>query len=377
MSFSRHAAFLTVLSLCLPAASCMQARTAARPQVDSAALMQAVRAYGQNIHPAMAEVAPQHAQEPRSPGNSARDNEGEYEREIAGDLAKKNFNELDSKAHEARAEKLRFSGGIWKLDDFYTALSTPIIGQQATDEDWKLHIATLKEWELAKPESVTARVALAETYIEYADHARGQGYADSVSDTGWKLHTERNALAACTLLEAARLKEKCPYWYEVMPHVALGQGWDKSSARELFEQAVAFEPGYYHFYREYTYYLLPKWYGGPGEAEEFAAEVSRRVSGPEGKFIYFEVASLITCQCDSSDSHLEKLSWPAIKEGYAALGQLYGLSPLKTNRFAHMAYEAGDQNAAKEAFAMIGDDWDHQVWRSSANIETAKVWAAN
>jgi hypothetical protein len=31
----------------------------------------------------------------------------------------------------------------------------------------------LKEWELAKPESVTARVALAETYIEYADHARG------------------------------------------------------------------------------------------------------------------------------------------------------------------------------------------------------------
>jgi hypothetical protein len=361
----------------LPAASCMQARTAERPQVDSAILMQAVREYRRNVHPVGASGTSQHAQDFTNSANSVRDNEGEYQRGIAADFVEKNFDSLERSAHDARTEKSRFSGGVWKLYSFYTALSAPIIGEQTTDEDWKLHIAILKEWELAKPESVTARVALAETYINYADHARGQGYANTVSDTGWKLHAERNALAASTLIEAARLKEKCPFWYEVMQHVALGQGWDKSSARELFEQAVAFEPSYYHFYREYTYYLLPKWYGAPGEAEDFAAEVSKRVSGPEGKFIYFEIASLITCQCDSNDSHMEKLSWPTIKEGYAALGQLYGLSPLKTNRFAHMAYEAGDQNAAREAFAMIGDDWDHQVWRSSANFETAKVWAGN
>jgi hypothetical protein len=377
MFFSRKASSFLILSLCLPAASCLQVQTAARPQADTAALVQAVREYSQNVHLAGAAATPQRAQESTNSANSVRDNEGEYQREIAGDLIEKNFNGLDSKAHEARTEKSRFSGGVWKLYSFYTSLSSPMIGEQATDEDWKFHIATLKEWRSAKPESVTARVALAETYINYADHARGQGYANTVSDTGWKLHSERNALAASTLLEAARLKEKCPFWYEVMQHVALGQGWDKSSARELFEQAVAFEPGYYHFYREYAYYLLPKWYGNPGEPEEFAAEVSKRVSGPEGKFIYFEIASLITCQCDSNDSHMEKLSWPTIKEGYAALGQLYGLSTLKTNRFAHMAYEAGDQTAAREACAMIGDDWDHQVWRSGANFESARVWASN
>jgi len=355
----------------------MQARTAERPQVDSAILMQAVHEYGHNVHLDGAAVTPQHAQVSTNSANSVRDNEGEYQRGIAADFVEKNFDELERSAHEARTEKSRFSGGVWKLYSFYTALSAPIIGEQATDEDWKLHIAILKEWESAKPESVTARVALAETYINFADHARGQGYANTVSDTGWKLHSERNALAASTLVEAARLKEKCPFWYEVMQHVALGQGWDKSSARDLFEQAVAFEPGYYHFYREYAYYLLPKWYGRPGDAEAFAEEVSRRVSGPEGKFIYFEIASMITCQCDSNDSHMEKLSWPEIKEGYAALGQLYGLSTLKTNRLAHMAYEAGDQTAAREAFATIGDDWDHQVWRSSANFERAKVWALN
>ena len=94
----------------------------------------------------MPEVVPQHVEELTSSGNSARASEGEYQSKLARDLVEWNFNELDSKAHEARTEKSRFPGGIWKLDDFYSALSTPIIGQRATDEDWKHHIATLKEW---------------------------------------------------------------------------------------------------------------------------------------------------------------------------------------------------------------------------------------
>jgi hypothetical protein len=56
------------------------------------------------------------------------------------------------------------------------------------------------------------------------------------------------------------------------------------------------------------------------------------------------------------------MSWPKIKEGYAALGHLYGLSSLKMNRFAYMASAAGDKLAAQAAFAMIGNDWDHQIW---------------
>jgi hypothetical protein len=290
-------------------------------------------------------------------------------------LLEKNFSQLDRAAREARTGKERFPGGVWKLYMFYQGLGTPTLGDQATDADWSYHIGVLKEWALARPDSAAARVALAETYINYSDKARGTGYANTVSETGWKLNAERTEQAASILVEAARLTEKCPFWYEVMQQVALGQGWDKDQERELFEQAAAFEPSYYHFYREYAYYLLPKWYGEPGDAEKFADEASNRVGGPEGKFIYFEIASLITCQCDSPDSHIENLSWPKIKEGYAALGQLYGYSNLKMNRFAHMAFEAGDKSAAEEAFAAIGDDWDHEVWRSSQRLENAKIWA--
>jgi hypothetical protein len=58
------------------------------------------------------------------------------------------------------------------------------------------------------------------------------------------------------------------------------------------------------------------------------------------------------------------------------MGQLYGYSTLKNNRYAHMAYEAQDKEAAREAFAKIGEDWDHTVWRGgSANFDRAKAWA--
>jgi len=83
---------------------------------------------------------------------------------------------------------------------------------------------------------------------------------------------------------AAGLKAKCPHWYVVLQSVARTQGWEKAHVRALFEKAVSFEPDYYHYYREYALYLLPKWYGEEGEAEAFAEEVSTRVGGKQGGF---------------------------------------------------------------------------------------------
>ncbi|MGH9713397.1 MAG: hypothetical protein ACRD5M_08885 [Candidatus Acidiferrales bacterium] len=374
MHFRRELTFLFVFEICLSCISC--GRTHATKHVDRATLLEAVRQYGHDKQPN--QPAPANQSIEKAPVSSSNpDAEREYRNENASYLVERNFSQLEKTANEARAGKARFAGGVWKLYGFYDGVSQPAVGDQATDADWTTQIDFLKEWITAKPESVTARLALAEAYIKYADKARGGGYANTVSDDAWKLDAERTDLAAATLVEAARLKEKCPYWYEVMQQVALGQGWEKAQARELFDQAAAFEPGYYHFYREYAFYLLPKWYGGPGDAEAFADESYNRVAGPEGKFIYFEIASILTCQCDSTDTDMDHLSWPKIKEGYAALGQLYGSSSLKMNRFAHMAFEAGDRQAAEEAFATIGNDWDHSVWHSSQKFETAKVWAIN
>jgi hypothetical protein len=329
--------------------------------------------YGQRDQPKGSISAEQPVELQRSVSSNGLDEEG-YKYQVEGYLFQKDYEALERTAHEARSSQARFRGGTWQLFDFYDALKEPIVRDEPTGEDWRSHIASLKAWESAWPESVTARIALAFAYETYGSQARGTGYADSVSDMGWKLNAERDELAASTLTEAAKLKEKCPFWFEAMQGIAISQGWDKSRARKLLEQAVAFEPHYYHYYREYANFLLPKWYGEPGEAEAFAEQVSNQVGGSEGKFLYFEIASVVMC-CDPDNSQLGNLSWPKVKEGYTALGQLYGYSNLKMNRFAYMSVEAHDTVAAQQAFAGIGDDWNHIVWCSRKCFENARLRA--
>lgn len=194
--------------------------------------------------------------------------------------------------------------------------------------------------------------------------------------SAWELHAHRTQMALNSFLEATKLKEKCTYWYEAMQLVAINQSWDKPLARELVDQAEAFEPSYYHFYREYANYLLPKWDGEEGDTQAYAEEISARLGGVRGDIVYFEIATLQACQCNPNTDSLAAFSWPRIKRGYASLKQLYGVSPVKMNRFAYMAYVANDRPAAQAAFDAIDSNWEPSVWRTQANFESARSWAA-
>lgn len=303
--------------------------------------------------------------------------ESEYKNQIVGLLARGEYDRLERAARDDREGKGRVVGGVWRLYDFYDALTNPYAYPREIEADWRAHIEIIKRWNSLHPESATARIVLAGSYVNFAWFARGQGYADTVSRNGWDLFAERFELAKTTLLEAAQLKDRCPYWFELMQATALAQGWDKPLAKEIFERASAFEPTYYHFYREYANYLQPKWYGDEGEAAAFAEQISDHVGGDDGDIIYFEISSLLACQCQSTKTSLEGLSWPRIQNGYIALRHRYGVSNLKLNRFALMAYSSDDRPAAQQAFAAIGEDWDHTVWKTQQTFQDAKTWAAS
>lgn len=375
-AFARIVRSMT-LAACVAATGCVSAQTLEHGPARST-LVALGREYGRSSPPAKIATAKARTERSKVPSVGSQEGEESYKKRMSLYLDEQEFDQLDKAARDDRGTKARFPGGLWELFALYEALSEPTGRDQASESQWSEHIANLKGWVSARPQSIAAHLALAETYVNYAYKARGSGYADTVSESGWHLYGSRIALAASTLAEAAQLKEKCPYWYEVTQQVALAQGWDKSQARELFEQAVAFEPSYYHFYREYANFLLPKWYGEPGEAGTFAEEMSNRIGGQEGKFVYFEIASLVRCGCaGENEPETDNLSWPKIKEGYMALGQLYGYSNLKNNRFAHMAYDADDREAAQKALALVGSDWDQGVWHTASDFERAKSWASD
>jgi hypothetical protein len=81
----------------------------------------------------------------------------------------------------------------------------------------------------------------------------------------------------------------------------------------LVDQALAAEPGYYYFAVAEANYLLPKWYGKPGDTEQFAARAADQVGGADG-----------------------------------------------------------DEATAQRFFARIGNDWNESVWKTKALYEATR-----
>lgn len=288
-------------------------------------------------------------------------------------LVEENFSALDKMADHLRQSKARLPGGAWKLFWFYKAVTKVANTGIASDADWQAHLALLQRWIDARPKSITARISLAEAYVDYAWSARGQGGSNSVTGQGWELFRSRGQQAVAILVDAKKLKSRCPHWYYAMHEAALASGSNIAQLRSIFEEATQFETFYFAYYQQYATALLPKWFGEEGDSEAFAEQVYHKIGGKEGAHIYFEIAvSLID---SNSDFVPERFSWAKLQEGFAALDELYGLTQYKVNRFAFMATQYGDRAVAAKAFARIGPNWDQRVWGNEARFEAQRSWA--
>jgi hypothetical protein len=158
-----------------------------------------------------------------------------YKSTIARLLKEQKFQELDCLADRARSGKERFPGGDWNLHTLYGGLYSPnqypVI--HTTGEEWNTYLQLLQKWVTARPKSVTGRVALARSYLNYAYDASGEGSSNTVSDSGWKLFAARTAEGKRILDAAKALSTTCPEWYVGMLLVAQNQGWRASDARAL------------------------------------------------------------------------------------------------------------------------------------------------
>jgi hypothetical protein len=290
-----------------------------------------------------------------------------YADAIAELLKQKRFAELDCIADSARSSKARFSGGAWKIRNIYIGLSQPRPGHP-TEEDWKNHFRLLHEWTYKRSHSTTARIALAESYIGYGWNARGNGYADTVSESGWKIFGERIQKAR-RILEANRnLATKCPEWYLDMETIAQAQGWNSVAEEKLAKRAFAFEPEYQNLYRVHAQTLLPKWRGSEGDAERFLEAAADKLGGDVGDAVYF----LVTTSCFCFGKELNQFSGPRLLRGFAANERLHGPSLNNSNWLAYVALHVDDAVAADEAFKTIGSDWDKEVWGNEETFEASK-----
>lgn len=328
------------------------------------AVRRAIHEYGRGQHSVPCSV----------PSTVSAETPETYYTQISSLLVQENFSELEAIAQKNREERCLLADGGWKTNGFFNAVSHAPFYGQLEESYYQSQLARIYRWIVAYPNSAAARLTLAHVYVHYAQFIRGDGYANTVSDSQWEGYRARVLLAKEALLAAARLKERDRYWYEAMQMVAFHDGWNKSDMRELLRQALTFEPDYYHYYRQYADYLMPQWYGEPGEIQAFAEEVSARLPEPQSSILYFRVVSTLAINIKEEKQELPRATWSKLDEGYHNLQRLYGKSNLNANRFAFMAYIFNNICAAHDAFNSVAS-MQPEVWYSEQLFESVRDWA--
>jgi hypothetical protein len=296
----------------------------------------------------------------------------EFSRSVSAMLLAKQFDRLDELGDKLRSTKKRWPGGRWVLPDYYEGTSTPTPGLHTTEQDWKQHMQLVRDWVEAKPKSINARIALAESWHSYAWFARGNGYADSVTENGWKAFAERMSKAEEVLHDAEQLEAKCPQWYRTLLKIGLAQSWTLEQEAAVLKKAIEFEPTYYTYYRAMARYLAPQWNGAEGDAARYAQRAADAIGGDEGDIVYFEVASELTCNCDLQDSPIKPMDWKRIQRGLETGQKKYGLNYIELNQVAVMAAIFKDPISGNGYFERIGDHWSEGVWQEKRYFDGMK-----
>jgi hypothetical protein len=284
------------------------------------------------------------------------------------------FQDLDVFTAELRKSRATLPGGEWQLYRVYGLMAEPSAGWYAPDADWQAELYILEEWTRTFPESITARVAYANTYINWGWSARGSGWSHDVKNEEWDRFLDRARKGERALMDAKLLSARCPHWYYLMQRVALTFSWDREEYDRLFDEAVAFEPLYNSFYSAKANYLLPRWYGRQGELEDFLTETPKGIGGREATAIFYHAFTAVEPYLDQPETTVRRF-WPRIKQGYQSVEAVYHVTPEITNAQAKMAYAAGDREEAIAAFERIGEGWRKDVWKNYENFERARNWA--
>ena len=282
------------------------------------------------------------------------------------------FDRLENLTDGLRTQKLEFYNGYSQLSTVYGYLEG--FSKDTDDGQWEEFIAKLQAWAEAYPESPAPRIALGKCYVTWAWKARGGGYANTVTDEGWRLMRERLTLARKHLEAAEKFPIQDPEVYNELLRVALGQGWSKDEMNEVFQKGIKLEPNYQQLYESKAYFLLPRWYGQPGDWEAFAAEAGDARGGAEGDILYMSIAR---SQAWSERENFFKntgISYERMQRGFEASLKRHPDYLWDVNSYCYFACIDNDRDTAKSLFEKINGRWERGVWRDQNYFSQWEQW---
>jgi hypothetical protein len=139
-----------------------------------------------------------------------------------------------------------------------------------------------------------------------------------------------------------------------------------------YETAERQEPEFWSNEVRVALFLLPRWYGKPGDWEAFAESELQRNDGLGAESYARVVYSMVRYYKNVFGD--TRARWPVVKRGYATLLGKYSGSASILNQYALLAVLASDQPAARKAFDQMKGAADPSVW-AGMDVSEYQKWA--
>lgn len=286
-----------------------------------------------------------------------------------------NFDWLERIIGQLRRCKAYTPEGRWEIRAFYDGVQ---------EGGWPIRVykrkpygKLLDDWQAGRPDSLTVALLRAKAQIEYAWLARGSGYADTVTDQGWKDFKERLGRARDILEPLVEAGVDDPEVYRSMLDVALGLNYDREQAEATFEKGILVDPSYLPLYQSMAFYLVPRWHGEPGDTEAFTEHVLDLTRDTMGHRFYASVALLVSSYVDpASYGGRGGFDWEKAEAGCQEWLQDYPDSAYYLNCYCLLACLFQEKERATELFGKIGDNVETAVWYNDLDqYRSFRAWA--
>jgi hypothetical protein len=287
----------------------------------------------------------------------------------------KRYAELDTLIARYASLMDRVDDGRFKLSGIDQFLG--MVDQRSSD----VLMADVERWRSVNPKSIGAALLEAEHWYAAAWHARGNGYADSVSPEGLQLFHERLERAMKVLLGSESYAASNPLWFTVGLDVQLGLDVPQADRFALYKRGIDAFPEYFPLHFAYMVGLLPKW-GGSNEA--MSAFVDGVVNSSSDSLkaqmytrLWWRIDQLLPLETSVFDDM--GASWHRMKEGFEALIKSFPDSVWIRANYASFACRAGDAASYSRLRTELGNNINYylRAFPSNFSLDVCDKRASN
>jgi len=208
-------------------------------------------------------------------------------------------------------------------------------------------------------------------YTSYAWDARGNGYANTVSDQGWALMEKRLKIAENCAEQAFIVDPYIRATPTRMIAVELGQNKGRKRLDVWFNRGVALNPNDYDLHSNYLYYLEPKWHGSEEQMLNFARVVGTQKNWKGGLPLLIEEAhrKLSAYEKDVAAYFQSPDVWKEIKASFEPFLQRYPNAVVERTHYMRLAVLANQIPLAKEQLLILKSNIYPRAFASNAEMQ--------